>query len=110
MYMRFLLTLSFGLVGMGLVMKILLENLFHDWDAGAAFSKFLDKLVNGKPMATQSLRAEDLLMEAEKNKDFVGSSRLIDKRREQLNEINEVETRLNAPAFSPDQENRWFAK
>lgn len=109
-YMRFIMTLSFGIAGLSLFMKVLLENVFHDWDAVSAFSGFVGGIVNGKPMEAQSLRAEDILMEAEKNRSGVGvgSSRLIDKRREQLNEINEVETRLNKPSFSSDQENRWF--
>jgi hypothetical protein len=96
--MRFMTSLTFGLIGIGLVMKVLLDRVFHEWDAVADGVALAKRVWRGRSMTTH-LRAEDILMEAERSRSESkpASSRLIDQRREQLNAMREVEIRLNAP-------------
>jgi hypothetical protein len=94
LYIRFMTTLAFGLVGLGMVMKVLLENLFHDWDAFADLGAWMRSLSETKRPSWEEERVEDILLELEKAKAPTFNTRLIDVRREQLRERDAVEHRL----------------
>ena len=98
LYIRFVTTLAFGLVGLGMVLMILLERVFHDWDAFADLSEWVRSWGEGR-RAVAAARAEDLLLEIEKSKQpGLVTNSLIDIRREQLREIDLVESRLKRGA------------
>jgi hypothetical protein len=100
MYVKFMFTLTVGLVGMGMVLKTLLETVLHEWDAVGEFRVAWNSMFNARPYA-DSVRAEDILMEIEhdKNKRLV-PERSIDRRREALRDVREAEDRLSAPQAS----------
>lgn len=104
MYVRFMATLAFGLIGIGLVLKILLEEFFNDWDAFTDLGAWWRDVLAGKGLMHRA-KPEDVLLEIEKAKTGVelttrlsgGRQRVLDKRREQLKEISLVEHRLRLP-------------
>jgi hypothetical protein len=93
LYVKFMGTLAFGVVGVGLVLKVLLETLFNDWDALNDIYERFQAWISGKHQV-QLLRPEDILLEAEKRGQHQGSTRLVDIRREQLRQLDEVDARL----------------
>lgn len=97
MYVKFMFTLAVGLVGVGMVLKTLLETILHEWDAVYAVRNGWHSLFRARPYA-ESVRAEDILMEIER--DHVKRrlpERSIDRRREALRDIREAEDRLSSP-------------
>ncbi|MEK7857941.1 MAG: hypothetical protein AAB320_02260 [Elusimicrobiota bacterium] len=94
LYVRFMATLAGGLIGVGLVLKILLEGLFNEWDAFNDVASKMEMALSGKHHVGL-IRPEDILLEAEKRNTPNVNSRLIDRRREQLKELDDVENRLN---------------
>lgn len=100
LYIRFMASLAFGLLGLGLVLKVLLDQLFNDWDAVAAFKRFFrETFIGGRHVART--RAEDVLMEAENFRPRELSTRHIEKRREVIQELHDVEQQLNIPIPVP---------
>ena len=98
MYVKFMFTLTVGLVGVGMVLKTLLETILHEWDAVGEIQAGWHSMFHARPYA-DSVRAEDILMELER--DHVKRrmpERSIDRRREALRDIREVEDRLSSPA------------
>lgn len=98
MYVKFMFTLTVGLVGVGMVLKTLLETILHEWDAVSEMRSAWTSMFNSRRPYADSVRAEDILMEIEHDK----AKRLIpqhsiDRRREALREVREVEDRLSAP-------------
>jgi hypothetical protein len=97
MYVKFMFTLAIGLVGVGMVLKTLLETILKDWDVVWAIRHAWSSMFHARPYA-DSVRAEDILMEIER--DYL-KRRLpalsIDRRREDLRGIREVEDRLSSP-------------
>ncbi|HAM35520.1 MAG TPA: hypothetical protein DEB40_01805 [Elusimicrobia bacterium] len=95
LYVKFISTLAFGLVGLGAVLKVLLETLFNEWDAFHEIAQRIAIAWTGKGGLVEHVRAEDILLEAEKrNAGFIGT-RLVDARRRQINEIGAVEARVS---------------
>jgi hypothetical protein len=94
LYVRFISTLAFGLVGLGAVLKILLENVFEDWDAVREIADSVAAACSSQPGHLSRIEAEDALLEAEEISAPVGSTRLVDQRRRQMKEMDAVETRL----------------
>ncbi|MDE2040159.1 MAG: hypothetical protein KGO96_09835 [Elusimicrobia bacterium] len=97
LYFRFLLSLAAGLVGLGLVLRIVMDELLLDYDAPAAFSAWLREFMSYKHLLRQD-RTEDVMLEIEKSRTVESEVRLIERRREQLREIASVESRLRSPA------------
>jgi hypothetical protein len=97
MYVKFVFTLSVGLVGVGMVLKTLLETVLHDWDAVHALRHGWRAALKPRPYA-ESVRAEDILMEIERDhaKRRMPSGSL-DSRREALRDVREAEDRLSSP-------------
>ncbi len=100
LYIKFMFTLTVGLMGVGMVLKTLLDTLLHDWDVVREIKAGWHALFHARPYA-DSVRAEDILMEIER--DHVKRrmpERSIDRRREALRNIREAEDRLSSPAIS----------
>ena len=97
MYIKFMFTLTVGLVGVGMVLKTLLETLLHEWDVVGDVQHTWNSMFHARPYA-DSVRAEDILREIEhdKNKRLV-PERSIDRRREALRDVREAEDRLSSP-------------
>lgn len=100
MYIKFMFTLTVGLVGVGMVLKTLLETILHDWDVVREFQTAWNTMFHARSHA--ELRAEDILMELERDqiRRRVMPERSIDRRREALREAREVEDRLSVPSAS----------
>lgn len=97
MYIKFMFTLTVGLVGVGMVLKTLLETILHEWDAVHAIRTGWHAMFHGRPYA-DSVRAEDILMEIERDHDKRRLPELsIDRRRMALRDVREVEDRLSLP-------------
>lgn len=95
-YIRFMVDLAFGLAGVSLVLKVLLDGLFNDWDVVADVEATIKAMSDSKGLALSG-RREDVMLEIEKSRASTFSTRLIDIRREQLKEIDDVEHRLSLP-------------
>ncbi|UPT73086.1 MAG: hypothetical protein M0D55_14450 [Elusimicrobiota bacterium] len=65
LYVKFMFTLAVGLVGVGMVLKTLLETLLHEWDAVREANLAWDSLFRARHPYAESVRAEDILMELE---------------------------------------------
>ena len=98
MYIKFMFTLTVGLVGVGMVLKTLLETILHEWDAVGEIKAGWHSMFHSRPYA-DSVRAEDILMEIERDhmKHRMPQHEL-DRRREALRDIREAEDRLSSPA------------
>ncbi len=97
MYVKFMFTLTVGLVGVGMVLKTLLETIFHDWDMVGAMSTGWHSMFHARHYS-DSVRAEDILMEIERDHAKRRQpERSIDRRREALRDIREAEDRLSSP-------------
>ncbi len=94
LYIRFISTLAFGLIGLGAVLKVLLETIFNEWDAFNDISERLMISCSGKGGQVEHIRAEDILLEAEKRGTPDTNTRIVDWRRRQMKELDEIETRL----------------
>ncbi len=96
MYLKFVGTMALGMLGIGLLMKVLLDRLFVDWDAVEDLETYVKDAYRGRRMNHVHL-TEDILMEKEKARPTELTTRMIDKRREALREMDAVEHRLHAP-------------
>ena len=95
LYVRFISTLAFGLIGLGAVMKVLLETLFEEWDAFNDIAEHVMLTCTGKAARVEGIRAEDILLEAEKQSAPDFNTRIVDFRRRQFRELDVIETRLS---------------
>lgn len=96
-YVKFMSSLAIGLMGVGLVLKVLLETIFNEWDAFNDVHARFQAYISGKHHVGL-IRPEDILLEAENRNASTTSTRLLDQRRHRLKELDDVETRLNLPA------------
>jgi hypothetical protein len=96
MYIKFMFTLTVGLIGVAMVMKTLLETLLHEWDVVRDVQAGWNSMFHARHHS--ELRAEDILMEVERDhaKRRI-PERSIDRRREALRDVREVEDRLSLP-------------
>ena len=99
MYIKFMTWLTVGMFGLGMVLKVLMDELLNDYDAPAALGQWVRDVASNRSLMHHH-RAEDMLMEMEKAKTTEGAVRRIDQRREQLRELASVERRLSAPPAS----------
>lgn len=96
-YFQFLGCLAVGMVGVGMVLTVLLEQLFADWDVVGEMGVVLREGLTGRKLSHE--RAEDVMLETEKKAAGVGYIR-IDQRRQQLADVASAERRLQAPKGS----------
>ncbi|MFI5347345.1 MAG: hypothetical protein ACHQ51_13305 [Elusimicrobiota bacterium] len=100
LYVKFMFTLTIGLVGVGLVMKTILETILHDWDPAVDFRRWW-KAYSHRSSALDHVRAEDILQEIEGRRQGAAPRqpmRPIDVRRESLRDVDEAENRLSSTA------------
>ena len=99
LYVKFMFTLTVGLVGVGLVMKTVLETLLHDWDPVVDARRWWKSHAH-RSSAIEHVRAEDILQEIEGRRQGAPkpAGRAIDRRRESLRDMDEAESRLSSPA------------
>lgn len=95
LYLKFISTLAFGLIGVGLVLTVLFETIFHEWDAINDIVRRIKRIYSGRNRQVELIRPEDILLETEKKNTPVLNTRLIDVRRRQINEMDAVEDRLS---------------
>ena len=95
MYVKFMFTLAVGLVGVGMVLKTLLETILRDWDVVGEM-RHIWKAMFHPHVYADSVRAEDILMEIERirHRDHI-PERMIDRRREALRGVREAEVRTH---------------
>ncbi len=104
MYMRFMLTLTIGLVGVGVLLMTLLETLLHDWDPVVDLARWWRELAHSRTGAA-SVSAEDILSELEGRRQnrYVYAARpparSIDRRREVLRDMRSTDPRVSSPEF-----------
>jgi hypothetical protein len=94
LYVRFISTLAFGLIGLGAVLKVLLETTFEEWDAFNDIAGRVALAYSGKGGQVDNSRAEDILMEAEHRASPAMNTRMTEVRRREMNEMDEIETQL----------------
>jgi len=95
LYIRFMATLACGLLGVGMVMKVLLDGLFHEWDAVADVGEFMRGGWHTRDSSSQ--RAEDVMLEIEKTRAATLTTSPYERKRKELAEISSVETRVGKP-------------
>ena len=105
MYVKFMFTLAFGLIGVGVVLTTVFETLLREWDMTRDLARWLRGLTHSRTH-TADVRAEDILLELEKNRSEGrfqrrAPARSIDRRREALRDVREAEHRLSSPV-SPE--------
>lgn len=96
---QFMFSLTFGLVGLGLVMKIFMDRVFIDFDVYTAVKNFFNG-ISERAATVNHHRAEDLMMHAENSRPRELTTRLIERRREELRAMDEVESALSRPRES----------
>ncbi len=96
LYIKFMSTMAVGMLGAGLVLKVLLDELFLEWDAVAEAQTWFKTVSEHKGFFARLERAEDAMMEAEKSRAVTVNTRLLDERRQQLNQLSAVEKRLGS--------------
>ena len=101
LYVRFISTLAFGLIGLGAVLKVLLETIFDDWDAFNDVAQRVMMTCSGKGGHVAHVRAEDMLLEAEKQNFSYFGTRLVDARRREIRELDDIETHLTNFSGAP---------
>jgi hypothetical protein len=98
LYVKFMFTLTVGLVGVGLVMKTIFETILYDWDPAVDLRRWWKQHAH-RSSAIEHVRAEDILQEIEGHRrGALQPSRPIDRRRETLRNVDEAETRVSSPA------------
>jgi hypothetical protein len=103
MYMRFMLTLTIGLAGVGVVLVTLFETLLRDWDPVVDFRRWWREVAHRHPGS--QVRAEDILsdLEGRRKGRYVYATRpperAIDRRREVLRDMRAADQRVASPEY-----------
>lgn len=93
-YFQFLGCLAVGMVGVGMVLTVLIERLFADWDVVGELGVVMREGLAGRRLSQD--RAEDVMLEVEKKNAGLVNTR-IDQRRQQLADVASAERRLQVP-------------
>ena len=103
MYLRFMLTLTFGLTGLAVVLVTLFETILRDWDPVIDLRRWWHEAIHRHPGS--QVRAEDILSELEGRRSgrFVYATRpperAIDRRREVLRDMRAADQRVASPDY-----------
>ncbi len=101
LYVRFIFCLAFGLLGLGLVLTIVLEEFFGDWNAARALHAELSGYLADRARVGDEVAAR-LRRELERASNTTAPGvRQLQQRREQLKELASIERRLQAPREAP---------
>jgi hypothetical protein len=92
-YSNFMMTLAMGLFGMSLILKVLLDGIFNEWDAVADINDLMKNGLHLKHTSTQ--RAEDVMLELEKARAPSLSTNIYEQKRHMLAELSAVENRVS---------------
>lgn len=95
--MRFIISMGFGLVGISVVLKVLIDQIFSDWDI-LADARTVAKTIRRNRVFTGGTRAEDRLLDIENKRPRELSTKLVDQKREQLRQLDKVESSLVKPS------------
>jgi hypothetical protein len=96
LYVRFMVTLAAGLVGLAVTLKVLFETVLSDWDPVVAGRRWWRELSHSRA-AVDAVRAEDILEEIEGRRHGRYESRpadAIDRRRELLRDMRAADERV----------------
>lgn len=99
LYVKFMFTLTVGLVGLSLVLITVLETLLAHWDPLIDLRAWWYHTTHARS-GTDYVRAEDILSEMEGRRQGATSrvyERPVDRRRESLRDVHEAELRLASP-------------
>ena len=99
LYFRFLGSLAAGLFGVSIVLKVLLDGIFNEWDVVADAQDYIQNGRHHKNSA--SIRAEDIMMEAENAKVVPMSTRMYEQKRQDLEKMSQVEQRVHLTPIAP---------
>ncbi|MBI5624745.1 MAG: hypothetical protein HY924_13280 [Elusimicrobia bacterium] len=98
LYGRFIVTLAFGLLGLGLVLRVLLEQVLNDWDVVADAQRGFRRFVRG---GLRHSRTEDALLDIDKDRPKELSTRLSQTSRREQTVIVMREPLSQAPVPPP---------
>ncbi len=99
LYVKFMFTLTVGLVGLSLVLITVLETLLAHWDPVVDIRAWWRETTHHRS-GVANVRAEDILSELEGRRSGApvrAYERPVDRRRESLRDVNEAELRLASP-------------
>jgi len=99
LYVKFMFTLSVGLVGLSLVLMTVLETMLAHWDPVVDVRRWWRRHAHHRS-GVEAVRAEDILSELEGRRHGAAArayERPIDRRREVLRDVSEAERRLASP-------------
>ena len=102
--MRFMLTVTIGVVGVSLVLITLFETLLREWDPVVDIRRWWHELAQSRT-GSASVSAEDILSELEGRRQnrYVYAARPparpIDRRREAPRDMNAVDRRVASPKY-----------
>lgn len=103
LYVKFMFTLTVGLVGLSLVLITVLETLLAHWDPVVDIRRWWRQTTHHRS-TVDAVRAEDILSELEGRRHGASArlyERPVDRRREALRQVNEAERRLSDPLADP---------
>jgi hypothetical protein len=94
-YTNFMMTLAMGLFGMSIILKVLLDGIFNEWDAVADINHLMKNGLHLKQTSTQ--RAEDVMLELEKARmpTLTTKNNIYEQKRHMLEELSAVEDRVS---------------
>ncbi|MBI4679218.1 MAG: hypothetical protein HY748_16710 [Elusimicrobia bacterium] len=101
LYGRFMVTLAFGLLGLGIVLQVLLDQVFNDWDVVADAHAGIKRLMRGGLLSHR--RTEDVLLDIEDDKPKELSTRLSNTAPRRTLEVKAAapENETSSPALTP---------
>ena len=94
----------FKFIGLGAVLKILLDTVFNEWDAFNDIFRRVTVLCSGKVVHVRNIRAEDILLDAERKSVYslaTRGTRLTEQRRQQIKDLGAVEERVSRSRSEP---------
>ena len=94
LYVRFMFCLAFGLVGLGMVLMWILDELFGNWNAAHALHSEVSTYMEERARLRRENAGVYAAWERTRRETSSAEARLM-ARREQLNEIASVERRLH---------------
>ncbi len=103
LYVKFMFTLTVGLVGLSLVLMTVLETLLAHWDPVVDLRRWWRQYAH-RSSGVEAIRAEDILSELEGRRGAAAArepERPIERRREALRRADEAERRLADPLADP---------
>jgi hypothetical protein len=102
LYVRFMGTLTIGLIGFGFLMTTLFETLLLEWDPAHDIRRWWRRMSASRSHAS-AISAEDILLQLQTQRAGIGAAprySTIDRRRDALRAVSDAEQRLGLAARS----------